>query len=185
MNKKYVMNMGLAFSEESDMKKLKNYAKKGWILEGISGGLLYKLRKDTPRDIEYSLDYQWKADEEYFSLFSEAGWSRVVSAGNEIHIFSAPEGTKPIYSDKESVIDKYARMKKQMGQGAMYSLAALIVFALSSAGAAVYVKPIFLILSFLSMASIVSFVFTCMPYLAYSHRLRKLRNSGLYQKRSC
>ncbi len=38
MKNKYVMIGGFAFSEESDMEKLRNYAKKGWILEGIVGG---------------------------------------------------------------------------------------------------------------------------------------------------
>lgn len=44
MNNKYVAIGGFAFSEENDMEKLKNYAKQGWILEGISGGFFYKLK---------------------------------------------------------------------------------------------------------------------------------------------
>ncbi len=32
MKNKYVIISGLAFSEESDMEKLKNYASQGWIL---------------------------------------------------------------------------------------------------------------------------------------------------------
>lgn len=42
MKNKYVMISGLAFSEESDMEKLKNYAREGWILEDIMGGFFYK-----------------------------------------------------------------------------------------------------------------------------------------------
>lgn len=57
MKNKYVMIGGFAFSEESDMEKLRNYAKKGWILERVVGGFFYKLRKDEPQDIIYSLDY--------------------------------------------------------------------------------------------------------------------------------
>ena len=38
MKNKYVIINGLAFSEESDMEKLKNYASQGWILEDIVGG---------------------------------------------------------------------------------------------------------------------------------------------------
>lgn len=38
MKSKYVMIGGFAFSEESDMEKLRNYAKKGWILERVVGG---------------------------------------------------------------------------------------------------------------------------------------------------
>lgn len=39
---KYIMISGLAFYEEDDMEKLKNYARQGWILEGITGGFFYK-----------------------------------------------------------------------------------------------------------------------------------------------
>lgn len=38
MESKYVMIGGLAFSEENDMKKLRNYAREGWILDSIVGG---------------------------------------------------------------------------------------------------------------------------------------------------
>ncbi|HZG73628.1 MAG TPA: DUF2812 domain-containing protein, partial [Chondromyces sp.] len=100
---KYVSNNGLAFTEEKEMKKLADYAKQGWILEGFAG-LGYKLKKSEPQNIVYSLDYQQEADQEYFSYFETAGWSHVCSAGKEIHIFSAPAGTEPIYSDRETTI---------------------------------------------------------------------------------
>ncbi len=34
---------GFAFSEESDMEKLKEYARQGWILEDIVGGFFYNI----------------------------------------------------------------------------------------------------------------------------------------------
>ena len=34
--------------------------------------------------------------------------THVVSLGNQTQIFSAPVGTKPIYSDRESEIEKYS-----------------------------------------------------------------------------
>ncbi|MPM60484.1 hypothetical protein SDC9_107335 [bioreactor metagenome] len=78
---------GLAFSEESDMEKLKDYASQGWILEDIVGGFFYKLRKDRPQNIVYSLDYQLDADGEYFTIFKEAGWKLVLSINKQMHIF--------------------------------------------------------------------------------------------------
>lgn len=104
MKSKYVMIGGFALSEENDMEKFKNYASQGQILEDIIGGLFYKLKKDKPQDIVYSLDYQLEANEEYFSLFKEAGWELVLSIGNQMHIFSSQAGTKPIYSDCESEV---------------------------------------------------------------------------------
>ena len=41
MKSKYVMINGFAFSEESDMEKLRNYAREGWILEDIVVGLFF------------------------------------------------------------------------------------------------------------------------------------------------
>lgn len=168
MNYKYLMINGLAFSEELDMKKLKKYAKHGWILDGITAGLFYKLRRDTPKNIEYSLDYQSEADEEYFKIFSEANWTKVVSISNVMHIFWAPEGTKPIYSDRESEIDKYERMKSIMGKGSVLSLLATVAFVIFSS----FNQPLFFVLSIISM---IVFIFYFMPYVAYKYRLRLLK----------
>ena len=175
MDKKYVIIGGLAFSEESDMKKLKSYAKKGWLLEDIVAGFFYKLRKDKSVDIDYNVDYQLEADSEYFNLFSEAGWEKVVSVDNEIHIFSAPEGTKPIYTDRESIIDKYDRMKNKMGQWAAYFFSALVILALALVGSSIYLRPVFLIVLLLFIINIFLLVFTFMPYIAFCYRVKKLK----------
>lgn len=179
MKNKYVMIRGFAFSEESDMNKLKNYAKKGWILGSIVAGFFYRLKKDKPQNIDYSLDYQSEATEEYFNLFKEAGWTPIVSVGNEMHIFSAQEGTKPIYSDCESEIDKYARVKKQTGKGAIYSFIAMIIFALLGKSSSIILKPIFIVANVLFIVSMIAFIFNFMPYLAYTYRLRKMKKRGI------
>lgn len=168
---------GFAFSEDSDMKKLRDYAKKGWILEGISG-LFYKLRKDKPQDIEYSLDYQDEATKEYFDFFTEAGWRHVVSSGNEVHIFSASVGTKPIYTERVSEMEKYLSARNQMKRGSIYSLIALIILAVLSFVSASFIKPIFIPVFLLFILSIFPFTFTFMPYLAYGSRIKKIRKNG-------
>lgn len=177
MDNKYVMIRGLAFSEESDMNKLKNYANEGWILESIVAGFFYRLKKDKPQNIDYSLDYQSEATEEYFNLFTEAGWTLIVSVGNQMHIFSAQEGTKPIYSDCESEIDKYARVKKQTGKGAIYSFIAMIIFAILVKSFFTTLKPISIVTNILFIASVTAFIFNFMPYLAYTYRLRKMNKN--------
>lgn len=184
MKSKYVMINGFAFSEESDMEKLRDYAREGWILEDIAAGFFYKLKKDKPKDIEYSLDYQSEATEEYFNFFLQAGWTPVVSLGNQIHIFSAQAGTKPIYSDRESEIDKYSRMKKQTGKGTVYSLITGIILAVLLVVSAIIIRPIFLIVLALFLINIFIFIFNFMPCLAYNSRLKQLSknskcNSGI------
>ncbi|PEA56757.1 hypothetical protein CON64_00515 [Bacillus pseudomycoides] len=173
---KYISSGGLAFYEEKEMKKLDEYAKKGWILEGFAP-LGYKLRKDEPKNIQYSLDYQQDADEEYFMYFEEAGWSHVCSSANAIHIFCAPVGTKPIYSDKTTIIEKYDREKKLMGKVALPLLVSTVIFFLLSILSSNNWMPEIVgnIASFLGFVSLVILVFPGMPYIAYCFKANKLR----------
>lgn len=174
MKNKYVAIGGFAFTEESDMKKLSNYARKGWILDSIVGGFFYKLRKGTPQNIIYTLDYQDSADEEYFSIFKEAGWDLVVSIGNKMNIFSAPVGTKPIYSDMDTEMEKYKIMKEQTKRGTVYSLLIGVILVISMIVSVIAVKSIFLILLGLFIIDIIVFIFNFMPYLAYNDRVKQV-----------
>lgn len=178
MKSKYVMINGLAFSEESDMEKLKKYAGEGWILENIVGGFFYKLKKDKPQDIVYSLDYQTEANEEYFTIFKEAGWKLVVSVENYIHIFSAQAGTKPIYSDCESEINKYTSIRNRTRKGTLYSLIIAIVLMGLLVVSLIVIKPIFLIILGLLIIDIFILVFNFMPYLAYNSRIKQIKKYG-------
>ncbi|MBU3171728.1 DUF2812 domain-containing protein [Clostridium estertheticum] len=178
MKSKYVMISGLAFSEEGDMEKLKNYASQGWILEDIVGCFFYKLRKDKPQNIVYNLDYQTETNEEYFTIFKDAGWKLVVSIENCMHIFSAQAGTKPIYSDCESEIDKYTSIKNQTKKGTLYSLIIAIALMGLLVVSSIVIKPIFLIILGLLIIDIFIFVFNFMPYLAYNSRIKQIKKYG-------
>jgi len=169
---KYISNGGLAFSEEKDMEKLSKYAKKGWLFDSFSfAGFYYKLVRGEPQQIEYNLDYQVDPDDEYFSLFEAAGWT-LVSSDFGTQIFSAPEGTEPIYSDTETIIQKYEEQKKFFRKGALISFISMIilVFLILMMDKSM-LSIIFLVLL---MFVVVAFVFTAMPYVAYVNRLRKL-----------
>ncbi|MEH7253686.1 DUF2812 domain-containing protein [Neobacillus niacini] len=173
---KYIPSGGLAFYEEKEMKKLAKYAKEGWILEKFAG-LGYKLRKEESKDIEYSLDYQKEADDEYFTFFEAAGWSHVCSAGNEIHIFSAPTGTKPIYTDKPTTVEKYEREKKQTGKAALPFFISTVVFWLlgvfSNWGG--ISESIGIFFQVLGLISLIILIFPGLPYLSYQFKLWRLR----------
>ncbi len=178
MKSKYVIINGFAFSEESDMEKLKEYARQGWILEDIVGGFFYKLRKDKSQDIIYNLDYQTEVNEEYFTIFKEAGWNRIVSVENYMHIFSAQAGTKPIYSDCDSEIDKYTSIRNLTRKGTLYSLILAIALIGLLVVSLVAIKPIFLIIVGLLIIDIFVFVFSFMPYLAYNSRIKQIKKDG-------
>ena len=104
---KYIGSIGLAFSEKYDMKQLRKMSNKGWHLKqfGIMG---YRLEQGEPEDVIYSIDYrklQQDEEAEYLELFSFAGWTHICS-WNDMHLFKAMPNTTPIYSDKESMLDK-------------------------------------------------------------------------------
>ncbi|MFC7679648.1 DUF2812 domain-containing protein [Paenibacillus sp. GCM10028914] len=112
---KYVMSGGLAFSEDKDMEKLRRYSLKGWHVRDFKF-MGYTLEKGKSSDYIYSVDYRSiKEDEkgEYFDFFSSSGWSHIASAG-DIHLFRAQPGTKPIYSDRDTSVEKYENLNRSM-----------------------------------------------------------------------
>ncbi|HCX65598.1 MAG TPA: DUF2812 domain-containing protein [Eubacteriaceae bacterium] len=170
--KKYVVMGGFAFAEESDMKKLKRYAREGWILDGVSMPILsYRLLKGSPEDLEFSVDYQTEVDQDYFQLFESAGWKHVCSISGEIHIFSAPEGTKPIYTDTSTELEKIETVQKDLKKASIYGLAVFLAIVLAN-----------LLLSFEGIVYYISIVialwaliFTWMPFIGYRIKIRKLK----------
>ncbi|MED4534303.1 DUF2812 domain-containing protein [Metabacillus fastidiosus] len=169
---KYVPSGGLAFYEEKEMKKLSKLAKEGWVLESFAF-LGYKLRKIESQDIDYSVDYQKNPDDDYFTYFETAGWSHICSAGNEIHIFSAPVGTKPIYSDQETVIDKYDREKKSYGKYTLcYFISTVLLFLLASLSGYGLLNTV---LEIMCMISFINLLLLGMPYIGFSLKLNNLR----------
>ncbi|MEK5184712.1 DUF2812 domain-containing protein [Solibacillus sp. FSL W7-1324] len=111
---RYMMSGGLAFSELKDMEKLRKFSSEGWHVRKFSF-IGYTLEQGESADYIYSIDYRTLDNdaEEYFELFKEAGWSLVDSAG-DIHLFRAAPHTKPIYTDRDTTIEKYKNQKKPL-----------------------------------------------------------------------
>ncbi len=175
---KYILSGGTAFAEKEDLQKLSDYAKKGWLLDRFAF-LGYTLKKGKPQELQYSLDFQEHADDEYFLLFKEAGWQHVCSTGNAMHIFSALPGTKPIYSDVETIVDRYKREKHSVGKAALSILVAM-VFLLLFDVMSLYgwlPKAVGTITEILVATLTVLLVFPGLPYLAYQRKLKKLSNT--------
>ncbi|WP_428912160.1 DUF2812 domain-containing protein [Niallia sp. Krafla_26] len=114
---KYITSGGLAFSEEKDMEKLHRFSLKGWHVSGFKF-MGYTLEKGESSDYIYSIDYcSLKEDEkeEYVEFFSSSGWTHVDSEG-DIHLFRAHSGTKPIYTDRETTVEKYKQSSSSMNK---------------------------------------------------------------------
>ena len=112
---KYIPSGGLAFSEDKDMEKLRRFSLKGWHVSDFKF-MGYMLEKGESSDYIYSIDYRsLKEDEkeEYFDFFLTSGWSHIASEGN-IHLFRAQPGTKPIYTDRDTTVEKYENFSGSM-----------------------------------------------------------------------
>ncbi|AIC92747.1 DUF2812 domain-containing protein [Shouchella lehensis] len=108
---KYITSGGLAFAEERDMEKLRRYSLKGWHVKSFAF-MGYLLEKGQSDDYIYSVDYRTLKEEEreeYVDLLASSGWT-LVSSNSDIHLFRALPGTKPIYSDRETVVEKHQHL---------------------------------------------------------------------------
>lgn len=114
---KYIPSGGLAFSEDEDMEKLRRFSLKGWHVSGFKF-MGYTLEKGESLDYIYSIDYRLLTEdeeEEYFAFFSSAGWSHIASEAN-IHLFRALPGTQPIYTDRDTTVEKYKNLSDSMNK---------------------------------------------------------------------
>ncbi|KQL57011.1 MULTISPECIES: DUF2812 domain-containing protein [Bacillaceae] len=108
---KYITSGGLAFAEERDMEKLRRYSLKGWHVKSFAF-MGYLIEKGQSNDYIYSVDYRTLKEEEreeYVDLLASSGWT-LVSSNSDIHLFRALPGTKPIYSDRETVVEKHQHL---------------------------------------------------------------------------
>lgn len=172
-NKKYVMMGGFAFSDNSDMKKLKKLAKKGWLLKG-SKYLSYELEKGEPQDLDFAVDYRDELDEDYLMAFEKSGWKLELSIEN-VHIFSAKEGTPPIYTDLDSEIEKLRYQELALKKPALIASTLLLAFLVLDR----LIIPATGLIHFLWTMGItgliIATVFTVMPYFGYKIRSKRLK----------
>lgn len=111
---KYIMSGGLAFAEQKDMEKLKRFAAKGWHVKDFAF-MGYVLEQGEPKDVIYTIDHcKLGADnEEYFDLFTATNWEYIASSG-DTHLFCGSPNAKPIYSDRETAVEKYKTLAKPL-----------------------------------------------------------------------
>lgn len=175
-NRKYVLMGGFAFSENSDMEKLKNLAKQGWILDGVSLPLLsYRFKKGEPQNLDFAVDYQKEVDEEYFQLFESAGWKHELSLSDDIHLFSAPEGTKPIYTDRYSKIDTLNVVGDRLKKPSIFTAILLLAMMIFN----IVVRPDGMLHYIITFLIYIALIFTGLPYIAYKYRIRKLKRQSM------
>lgn len=124
---KYAWRRDLSIYEEQEMERLSKFANEGWMLEAV-GYYFYKFKKTAPNNIKFNLDYRDKPDEEYFDIFQSSDWIYVCSIANWIHFFYASNQTEPIYSDKDTLIEKYETQKNAVARGVIVSVVLSMIY---------------------------------------------------------
>lgn len=169
--RKYMMSGGLAFLEESDMERLRKKSLQGWHLKKFSF-LGYRLERGESADVIYTIDYHLldKEDQaEYFDMFEMAGWEHVCTEHN-MHVFKAPKGTKPIYTDSDTTKEKYNRLAKSWKKA---SIVLLGIFLLSFSLIWKTTGIVQNIGSIGFTVTLILFVPCCMTYIALFRRKAK------------
>jgi hypothetical protein len=138
-NTKHIVSGGIAFSERKDLKQLKKFAAEGWLVKRYKG-MGYELEQGEPEEVDYSIDIHHLArdeEDEYFSMFEFAGWAHVCSS-YDTHLFKAPVGTKPIYSDSKTKAEKLLRLQKSITpaiwMGAILTIISYLLLLLMDGG---------------------------------------------------
>ncbi|MGZ9586615.1 DUF2812 domain-containing protein [Paenibacillus marinisediminis] len=124
---KYVVSNGIAFSEKKDLIMLRKEAANGWIVKRYKR-MGYELVKGNPEDVTFSIDIRDLKEEEldeYIELFETAGWAHVCSQ-YDTYLFKALPGVKPIYTDKETKVEKFERLQKSVGPAAAITSCAMV-----------------------------------------------------------
>lgn len=176
--KRYMSSNGLAFSEQKDLDTLRNMAAKGWLLKRFAF-LGYQLEQGTPEDVIFSIDYRDLTEEdsaEYFEIFETAGWSHVCSESG-MHLFKATPGTKPIYSDKESSVDKVSRQGKYIVRLLVFCILFMAITYMFSQVATGVTQDIFLFLFIVSIVITLPMVMTTAAVLYHYFKARFRRYS--------
>lgn len=159
------------------MDKLRRYSLKGWHVSDFSF-MGYTLEKGENKDYIYTIDYRsLHADEqdEYFDFFFNSGWSHVSSSA-DIHLFRARPGTKPIYTDPDTTIDKYEHLSGSMVK---FAASLFILTALSWGGALLssgILHSIFLVLAVILTVFVIPAAWTLLKSFGNKWRVEGKRN---------
>ncbi|MEK5446862.1 DUF2812 domain-containing protein [Paenibacillus sp. FSL R7-0331] len=172
---KYVLSMGLAFAEETDMSRLSRLSAQGWFLNHFSL-FGFVVCKGPEHKLDYCLDIrqlQQAEEQEYRNLFTDSGWSYVCSSG-DLHMFSAEPGTVPIHTDRETLYDKYSGVVRQSRTAALIALMLTAgAFTLRYLSATLWEYVLIQNISFVAVTlSIMLLVPSIMVYFGFRRRLK-------------
>jgi hypothetical protein len=105
----------LAFSDQQDTKRLSEFASKRFVLKISEYPLLsYRLIPQEKQEVDFLIDYQQSATQDYYDSYLKMGWEHVFSS-DDMHYFKAEKGTVPFFSDVEGKVQRYRKESRRYG----------------------------------------------------------------------
>lgn len=144
-------------------RMLENMALSGWILYQVDlNGIRFKFQKGVPQKVKYGTDYQASPDDDYFSIYQDAGWSIKWTGANGWYLWMKPyEDEKPeIFTDTQSLIERNNRLYKVL---IPMFIMLLIIFAILVITGIESLRP--LILLYVAILTLYGYFF----YQVYRH----------------
>jgi hypothetical protein len=128
MKDRFVIVTALAFSDQQDTKRLSEFASKGLLLKDFRIPMLsYRLIPQEKQEVDFLIDYQQSATQDYYDSYVHMGWEHVFSS-EDMHYFKADKGVEPFYSDIEGKIQRYRKESKRYGLYSLISLFPSVLF---------------------------------------------------------
>lgn len=109
-------------------------------------------------------------------MFAASGWEHVTSTGDEIHIFKGRPDARPIYSDRETMIAKYASEERQMGRTALTFLVVWIglLLLMQLDWSSVMATALFVVYLIIT----IGLIFTGLPYLGFLVKRKRMEHDS-------
>lgn len=128
MKKKFVWNPARIFFHNTGTEKLEALAKEGWSVEKLRlGGLLFQLKEDDPKEVQYHIDFQsfQNTDEDMLQIDEE--WE-LVDALDYMEIFQGSPEASPMEGHEEQLLEQLNQEGRLLGKYTILSSIFLIVF---------------------------------------------------------
>ncbi|WP_152657491.1 DUF2812 domain-containing protein [Oceanobacillus sp. CFH 90083] len=128
MKKKFIWNPARFFFHYIGTEKLEALAKEGWIVEKLRlGGLLFQLKKDKPKEVQYHLEFQSIQNVEEDSAQLSEGWERIDKA-DYMQIFQGSSEAAPMKAHYEQLLEQMKQEARSLGKYTIISSLFLIIF---------------------------------------------------------
>ena len=162
---------GLAFSPERELQVFREMALKGEHLTGTAmAGHGWEFTPGEKEDVIFDMTTESDADDDFFAMCKQAGWTHVLSVA-DTHIFKAAPGTVALHTDEQLETEILENQRNRFAKASVVSIVIFIAVFLLIAN----VEWPNIIEVVLGVAAIFLVVYTWMPLLGFQTKLVKAR----------